>query len=58
LVMGDMQIGWKDWRDVANENDGAWHKVDRRKFNMSKEEKLRLRISNIYDHNASMMFDK
>jgi hypothetical protein len=23
LVMGDMQIGWKDWRDVANENDGA-----------------------------------
>ena len=31
---------------------------DRRRFNMSKEEKPRLRVSNIYAHNAFMMLDK
>jgi hypothetical protein len=33
-------------------------RVDRRRFNMSKEEKRRLQVSNIYDHNASMRLDK
>jgi hypothetical protein len=33
-------------------------RVDRRRFNMSKEDKRRLRVSNIYDHNASMKLDK
>jgi hypothetical protein len=32
--------------------------VDWRRFNMSKEEKRRLRVLNIYDHNASMRLDK
>ena len=32
--------------------------VDRRRFNMSKEEKQRLRVSNIYAHNAFMILDK
>jgi hypothetical protein len=27
-------------------------------YNISKEKKPRLRVSNIYDHNASMMLDK
>jgi hypothetical protein len=33
-------------------------RTDRRRFNMSKEEKRRLSISNIYAHNAFMMLDK
>jgi hypothetical protein len=32
--------------------------ADWRRFNMSKEEKRRLRVLNIYDHNASMRLDK
>jgi hypothetical protein len=32
--------------------------ADRRRFTMSKEEKLRFRVSNIYAHNAFMMLDK
>jgi hypothetical protein len=32
--------------------------VDRMRFNTSKEEKLRLPLSNIYDRNAFMMLDK
>jgi hypothetical protein len=32
--------------------------VDWRKFNISKEEKRRLRVSNIYAHNAFVMLDK
>ena len=32
--------------------------ADRRRFNMSKEEKRRLQVSNIYAHNAFMMLDK
>jgi len=32
--------------------------ADRRRFNMSKEEKWKLRVSNIYDRNAFMMLDK
>jgi hypothetical protein len=32
--------------------------ADRRKFTMSKEEKLRFRVSNIYAHNAFMMLNK
>jgi hypothetical protein len=32
--------------------------ANRRRFNMSKEEKQRLRVLNIYDHNASIRLDK
>jgi hypothetical protein len=32
--------------------------ADQRRFNMSKEEKQWLRVSNIYNHNASMRLDK
>ena len=32
--------------------------TDRRRFNMSKEEKRRLQVSYIYPHNAIMMLDK
>jgi len=32
--------------------------ADRRRFNISKKEKRRLRVSNIYAHNAFMMLDK
>jgi hypothetical protein len=32
--------------------------ANRRRFNMSKEEKRRLRVLNIYDHDASMRLDK
>jgi hypothetical protein len=32
--------------------------ADRRRFNMSKEENWKLRVSNIYDCNAFMMLDK
>jgi hypothetical protein len=32
--------------------------ADWRRFNMSKEEKQRLRVLNIYDHNASIRLDK
>jgi hypothetical protein len=32
--------------------------VDWRRFTMIKEEKPRLRVSNIYAHNAFMMLDK
>jgi len=32
--------------------------ADRRRFTMSKEEKPRFRVSNIYAHNAFMMLDK
>lgn len=31
---------------------------DQTRYNMSKEEKQRLRVSNIYDHNASIRLDK
>jgi uncharacterized membrane protein YgaE (UPF0421/DUF939 family) len=34
------------------------NEVDQRRFNMSNEEKQRLRVSNIYYHNASMRLDK
>jgi hypothetical protein len=33
-------------------------RADQRRFNMSKEEKQWLRVSNIYDHNASIRLDK
>jgi len=43
---------------MRQQNGGVRHRADQRKFNMSEGEKLRLRVSNIYDHNASMMLDK
>jgi hypothetical protein len=43
---------------MRQQNGGVRHRADKRKFNMSEGEKLRLRVSNIYDHNASMMLDK
>jgi hypothetical protein len=52
----------KDLKDemilMRQQNGGVRHRADRRKFNMSEGEKLRLQVSNIYDHNASMMLDK
>jgi esterase/lipase len=41
----------KDYMDSMKQHISG---ADRRRFNMSKEEKQRLRVSNIYDHNASM----
>ena len=48
----------KRLKGSANENDGVRHRTDKREFNISKEEKLRLWVSNIYDHNAFIMLDK
>jgi hypothetical protein len=43
---------------MRQQNDGVQHRADQRKFNTSKEEKFRSRISNTCDHNAFMMIDK
>jgi hypothetical protein len=52
----------KDLKDeiilMRQQNGGVRRRAHQRKFNMSEGEKLRLRVSNIYDHNASMMLDK
>ena len=48
----------KRLKGSANKNGGVRHRADQRKFNINKEEKLRLWVSNIYDRNAFMMLDK
>jgi hypothetical protein len=48
----------RDLKDEFASMNQQINEVDQRRFNMSKEEKWRLRVSNIYDPNAFMRLDK
>jgi len=47
----------KKLKDYMNSMKQQIIGTDRRRFNMSKEEKHRLRVLNIYDHNTYMRLD-
>ena len=53
-----MEDYYKKMDSMRQQNDGVWHRVNQSELNMSKEEKWRLWILNIYGHNASMRLDK
>jgi len=48
----------KELKDYMNSMKQQINGVDWRRFNMRKEKKQRLQVSNIYDHNDFMRLDK